>query len=164
MRIDFRQAPGVSALPTGLAARPMSDELWPQVHHVVSEAFRDHYDSHPLPLELFRRDMVHETTDMSQWQLVFEGEECVAVCVGSNRFEPFALGYVDCLAVLRQYRGRGIAKYLLHEAFRRDHTAGFTGTSLHCDASNATGATQLYRGVGMQKDQQYAAWRLPLRG
>ena len=38
--------------------------------------------------------------------------------MGSNRFAVHGLGYVESLAVLREYRGRGIARHLLDEAFR----------------------------------------------
>ena len=55
---------------------------------------------------------------------------------------------------------------LLRDAFHRDAGLGFTGTALHCDATNPTGATQLYESVGMQRDQYYLAWRagLPVFG
>jgi len=66
------------------------------------------------------------------------------------------------LSVLREYRGRGVAKFLLRDAFHRDAGLGFTGTALHCDATNPTGATQLYESVGMQRDQYYLAWRAGL--
>lgn len=162
MRLDFDEAPRTGELPAGLTDRRMTDDDWEALHGVITSAFRDHYDSHPLPLELFRQDSVNDTTDFDRWRLVFDGDDCVAVCIASKRYAAHGLGYVENLAVLREYRGRGIARYLLGDAFRRDHAAGFAGTSLHCDATNPTGAAQLYESVGMSRDQEYLAWRTPL--
>ena len=163
MRLDFDEPPAVPTAPAGLAVRGMAEQSWPALHSAVNEAFQDHYDFHPRPLELFRRDLVNETTDMSAWRLVFDGTDCVGACLGSNRFAPHRLGYVEVLCVVRGYRGRGIARYLLRDAFARDAAAGFTGTSLHCDATNPTGAAALYERVGMRRDHAYNAWRTGLR-
>lgn len=162
MRLDFEEPVGQPDPPAGLQVRGMTEQDWDQVHHVITEAFKDHYDSHPLPLDLFQQDMANETSDRNRWRLVFDGSQCVAVCIASHRFAPGGLGYVENLAVLREYRGRGIARFLLQDAFARDSADGFTGTSLHCDATNPTGATALYRSVGMTEDHNYVAWRTPL--
>lgn len=161
MRVDFPGPVSEPAPLPGLQVRTMVDE-WPALHEVVTQAFRDHYDSHPLPLDIFRRDMVNETTDFARWRLVFDGDQCVAAGIGSRRFAPAGLGYVETLAVLRNYRGQGIARHLLHDAMARDAAAGLSGTSLHCDATNPTGATHLYESVGMRRDHEYVAWRTPL--
>lgn len=162
MRLDFKAQPEVPELPQGLTPRGMTDDDWPAVHGVITSAFRDHYDSHPLPLDLFRQDSVNETTDFDRWRLVFDGPDCVAVCIASKRYAEHGLGYVENIGVLRDYRGRGVATYLLRDAFQRDHAKGMRGTSLHCDAENTTGATRLYASVGMSPDQEYLAWRTPL--
>jgi len=160
MRLDFDDAPEPGSPPEGLTARRMTDDDWQAMHGVITAAFRDHYDSHPLPLELFRQDSVNETTDFDRWRLVCDGPQCVGVCIASNRYAAHGLGYVENIGVLREYRGRGIATYLLRDAFRRDHDKGLRGTSLHCDATNETGATRLYESVGMSRDQEYVAWRV----
>lgn len=162
MRLDFDGEPALVDLPEGLYARGMTDADWPAIHAVITAAFRDHYDSHPLPLELFREDNLNATTDFDRWRLVFDGDVCVGVCIASKRYAPGGLGYVENLGVLREYRGRGIARHLLTDAFRRDRSKGMAGTALHCDATNPTGATQLYESVGMSRDQEYVAWRTPL--
>ncbi len=148
--------------PAGLTARMFGEQDWHDIYEVVQSSFLDHYDFHPRPFDVFKEDLVDETADPGQWRLVFDGSTCVGVCLGSNRYAAHRLGYVDTLGVLREYRGRGIAKYLLRDAFHRDSGLGFTGTALHCDATNPTGATQLYESVGMQRDQYYLAWRAGL--
>lgn len=159
MRLDFETPQAPAALPAGLSARAMTPQDWPNIHAVVTDAFRDHYDSHPLPLELFKAHHDAETTTFDRWRLVFDGDDLVAVGIGSDRYAAYNLGYVDTLAVLRTHRGRGIATWLLRDAFAADFTAGRTGTALHCDAENLTGATRLYAAVGMRADQRYDAWQ-----
>lgn len=159
MRIDFRQAPVAPRLPAGVQVMPMTDSDWPAVHAVLTRAFRDHYDSHPLPLDLFQKGLDRAVADMQMWRLIFAGADLVGVRISSTRYAPHGLGYVDSLGVLPEFRGRGIATYLLRDAFDMDHRAGMAGTALHCDATNLTGATRLYEAVGMREDQRYTAWR-----
>lgn len=159
MRIDANPAPRMPDVPPGFQVTGMTQDRWPQVHEVVMAAFQDHYDHHPIPLAEFERHFDRESTDLSRWRLVHDGDRLVGVGISSNRYAPHHLGYVDTLAVLREYRGRGIATYLLRAAFADDHTAGHTGTALHCDATNTTGAARLYTGLGMRIDQHYDAWR-----
>lgn len=164
MRLDFDSPPETPAPLAGLTVRGMQEEHWPAFHEVVNSAFRDHYDFHPLPFETFREQAIDEVSDPEQWRLVFDGQRCVAACTGSNRYAAHRLGYVDTLCVVREYRGRGIARYLLRDAFARDAALGHAGTALHCDATNPTGAAQLYESVGMRQDQRYVAWRVRFVG
>jgi ribosomal protein S18 acetylase RimI-like enzyme len=59
-------------------------------------------------------------------------------------------GWVKNLAVLREYRGRGIAKALLSTAFAEYTAKGRTRAGLGVDLTNPTGAYDLYRAVGME--------------
>jgi len=162
MQIDLTGPVASPTPPAGLQVRDMHDDLWPEVHDVVTRSFEDHYDFHPLPLDMFRQANVNETTDFGRWSLVYDGRRCVGVCIASRRFEPAGLGYVETLGVLREYRGRGIARFLLLDSFARDAAVGLSGSSLHCDATNPTGATALYESVGMSPDHRYVAWRRTL--
>ncbi len=162
MRIDFTGPVPTPRPPGGLQVRQMHDDRWPEVHDVVTQSFQDHYDSHPLPLDMFRQANINETTDFGRWSLVYDANTCIGVCIASRRFEPAGLGYVETLGVLREYRGRGIGRFLLLDSFARDAAAGMSGSSLHCDATNPTGATALYQSVGMHPDHEYIAWRRPL--
>ena len=162
MRRDYPPAPPPLPAPESFTVRTWSQDDWQDLHRVISAAFVDHYDYHPVPFEVFQGNVLHQTTDRAQWRLAFVDDACVGVCMGSNRYAVHGLGYVESLAVLREYRGRGIARHLLLDAFARDAAAGRTGTALHCDAANPTGATALYESVGMHRDQEYAARRARL--
>ena len=55
------------------------------------------------------------------------------------------------LGVLREGRGRGVAKALLHASFARYAADGRAAVKLHVDADSPTGATHLYESVGMYR-------------
>ncbi|HRY10965.1 MAG: GNAT family N-acetyltransferase [Actinobacteria bacterium] len=162
MRLDFAAPPASPTPPAGVTVRTMREEDWHDMYEVVQSSFLDHYDFHPRTFEVFKRDALDETSDPGQWRLAFDGGTCIGVCMGSNRYAAHRLGYVETLGVLRAYRRRGVAQFLLRDAFHRDAALGFAGTSLHCDATNPTGATQLYEGLGLRRDQAYNAWRIEL--
>ena len=71
-------------------------------------------------------------------------------------------GYIGRLGVLEKARGRGLAKFLLRDAFALDSVAGRTGTILHVDTNNPTPALGLYLSVGMQATLVIDVWRRKL--
>ena len=58
-----------------------------------------------------------------------------------------AEGYVERVAVRRDHRDRGIARTLLHEAFRTFHRLGRPACALW--THSGTGALSLYERLGM---------------
>jgi mycothiol synthase len=69
----------------------------------------------------------------------------VALC----QRHPGAEGYVDYVAVARDWRGRGLGRALLQESFRRFAAEGMSRAVLWVNGANES-ATRLYRGVGME--------------
>jgi ribosomal protein S18 acetylase RimI-like enzyme len=69
----------------------------------------------------------------------------VALC----QRHPGGEGYVDYVAVARDWRGRGLGRALLQESFRRFAAEGMTWAVLWVNGANES-ATRLYRGVGME--------------
>jgi len=55
-------------------------------------------------------------------------------------------------------RGKGLAKALLHHAFRAYAERGATRVGLKVDSTNPTGAPQLYERAGFVTDQRYGIW------
>jgi ribosomal protein S18 acetylase RimI-like enzyme len=70
-------------------------------------------------------------------------------------------GYVAELGVRRPYRRHGLARALLLESFHRFRALGRREALLHVDAESETGATSVYRGVGMREERMYANWQRP---
>ena len=68
-------------------------------------------------------------------------------------------GYIRILGVLEDFRGRGLAKFLLRDAFASDAAEGRAGTILDVDTSNPTPALDLYLSVGMKPTLVSEGWR-----
>jgi ribosomal protein S18 acetylase RimI-like enzyme len=62
----------------------------------------------------------------------------------------FGGGWVGTVGTLGPWRGRGLGRALLLEAFGEFHRRGEPRVSLAVDAGNETGATHLYESVGMR--------------
>ncbi|GAB2593389.1 GNAT family N-acetyltransferase [Kribbella endophytica] len=96
----------------------------------------------------------HERSTLFDWShlLIVElDDQVVAACDTDNRFvETDGCGFIARLAVLPEYRGRGLAKRLLRSSFAIDVEAGRTGTILFVDTNNPTPALGLYESVGMR--------------
>jgi ribosomal protein S18 acetylase RimI-like enzyme len=72
------------------------------------------------------------------------------VCVPRASEEEDA-GWIEDLAVLRPWRGRGIGLALLLQGLGALHRRGLRAALLGVDADSPTGATRLYERVGMRE-------------
>ena len=78
---------------------------------------------------------------------------------------PFQFGdlsWVRELGVRAAYRGRGVGKALLVNAFRMFDNRGSRRVSLGVDAGNTTGATALYEKAGMKVEQRHELYQRPV--
>ena len=123
------------------------------LYHVLTESFRDHYDFQLRSFEdwLEARE-ADALADPTHWYLAELDGEAVGALRGDNSYlEVDDAGYVASVGVLRQGRGRGVAKALLHTSFARYAADGRAAVKLHVDAESPTGATHLYESVGMHR-------------
>ena len=125
-------------------------------HAALEESFADHWEHEPEPFpDWWRRQLRRENYDPSLWFVVRDGDEIVGVA----RCEPRPpAGWVGALGVRSPWRGRGYGRALLQHSFREFRRRGYTRAALGVDASNSTGATQLYEGVGMHAEQENVVW------
>lgn len=130
-----------------------------KMHEISSEIFQDHYDFHKMAFERWKSELTSGVHDQKLWRIAFVEGEVAGYCWGSRRFEEEGFGYVSSIGVLRKFRGQGIAKALLQDAFARDFRNGMHGSLLHCDSENPNGATALYENAGMRVDRVYVAFR-----
>jgi GNAT superfamily N-acetyltransferase len=150
LRIDLDTALEAPQWPDGLVA----DELDPDrdleaFHAAEQEAFADHWEFRPRELGRWRELHAEtESFDPTLWRVVRAGDEIVAgaICEGDR----YGGGWVSVLFTRRPWRGRGIARALLHDAFHTFRDRGEPSAGLSVDAENATGAFQLYESVGMR--------------
>lgn len=135
-------------LPEGTSIRTFrvgQDErtLW----QVSSTAFLDHWEHHAQSFESYRAEMY----DADDWDpdLAYLAEIDGQV-VGELVALAFAdLGYIASVGVLREARGKGVAKALLGRAFADLAARGLGRVELSVDSSSPTGAVDLYARVGM---------------
>jgi mycothiol synthase len=125
-------------------------------HAAIEESFADHWGNDPEPFDRWwARQRRRDNYDPSLWFLIRDGEEIAGVARCEAR--PPA-GWVGALGVRPAWRGRGYGRALLQHSFREFRRRGFTRAALGVDASNATGATQLYESLGMHAEQENVVW------
>lgn len=121
------------------------------VWQVVMTSFAGAYGSHLRPYD----DWVTRTIGTG-YDVVCAEEDGAVVGVATTGVRG-GDGHVGQLAVLPEHRGRGIARALLHECFRRDAVAGRAATTLGVDGENKT-ARQLYEKAGMRVTKEFRRW------
>jgi mycothiol synthase len=162
MRIDLDSGYPGPSWPPGVeprAYRPGQDEGL--AHAVIEEAFADHFRFVPEPHdEWVSRRVGYANFDPTLWLIAWDGEEPAGAILTYNFPD---LGWVRELGVRPRWRGRGIGKALLLEAFRAFERRGQRRVCLGVDAANPTGATILYERVGMRVEQAHQLHQLRLR-
>lgn len=86
------------------------------------------------------------------------------VCTSYLESDEFAeCGYIHQLAVLPDYRRRGLAVAMLHTAFGEHFRRGRKGVSLGVDAASLTNAVAMYERAGMSVAARWDVYELELR-
>lgn len=154
-----KEVPGAE-IPEGITLRtfvPGQDEQL--LTHVRNVTFADHYGSVPRTLE----EMTHLTRQPEFRPgavfFAFEGDTIAGFCF--NRIDPreeerrgVAVGHVNTLGVVPEYRGRGIGRTLLLASinYLRRHA---TLVELGVEGKNAS-ALGLYESVGFHRHKGWA--------
>ena len=157
------------ALPRGLAMRPVRDEDIRAILIAEDEAFRDHWGHADMTEDDVRSTLSNPDLDTGLWCVAWDGEEVAGVVQNTifrteNEVLGLARGWLERVSVRRPWRGKGVAKALVAASLRvlRDH--GMDEAWLGVDASNPTGALQLYEGLGFVVSKRWAAYGRPLEG
>jgi mycothiol synthase len=160
MGIDLDAETPAPAWPDGIRLETVEGGREREVYEAAEEAFRDHWDHAPHEWEEWRAMMVERRGfDPSLWLLARDGHEIAGLSLCALEGDE---GWVNVLGVRRSWRRRGIARALLLESFSRLRERGMRRAVLGVDASNPTGATQLYEQAGMRVLLQDDAYRKQL--
>jgi mycothiol synthase len=162
MRIDHSGPVAVPATPAGVVVRR---GVWDDAgrwtaHELIIECFRDQFGFVVRPhAEWIEYLDALSTFDWSQMVLLEVDGRAVAVrkCTDAQ-VETENCGYIGMLCVLEEFRGRGLASFLLQDAFAHDADAGLAGTILDVDTNNPTRALGLYQSVGMEPTLVSEGW------
>lgn len=139
-------------VPSGVTIRPYTDADERVLFEVHEASFADHWGFRPTSFESFNEELHGEDWDPSLVSLA-EANEATVGHVVAFLFE--ACGYVASLGVVKDWRGRGIAKALLRRSFADLASRGMREVRLSVDAQNPHGAVALYEGVGMAVCRRY---------
>lgn len=162
MEVVLDGPPQVPALPLGIELRPfIQGEHDVAVWQAQNESFRDHWGSHEVTLEEWRRSRFGDPEfDPSLWKIAWEGEEVAGISL--NRFR-MGIGWIRTLGVRRPWRKRGLGEALLLHSFAEFYGRGLKTIGLGVDAQNPTGATHLYQKVGMYAASEFITYEKELR-
>ncbi len=170
MEVEFDAPPPAPQWPEGITVRtiqPGEDER--EGYRVARTAFRDHWGHLDVPFEeAYERweNMIIKADDYDRTLrfLAMDGDAIIGTSFCMPRpFDNSDMGWVGTLGVLREYRGRGIAKALLLHSFGEFYRRGQKRVGLGVDAANPTGATKLYESVGMRATREFANYGKEIR-
>lgn len=150
--------------PAGVTRRVVEGEAdRRQLHELFERSFGEHFGFTARPFEdwISWFDQRRDARPDLMW-IAESGGKPVGLCIADDSRIDEGLAYIRTLGVVPEARGRGIARWLLAEAFAQARTEGRRGAALAVDSSNVTGATALYESVGMSAYQVIDVFRRPL--
>lgn len=153
--IDFADAPPLEPLPPdGISIRPYDPDGDEQaVYRLIDDAFSEWPGRDPIPFEEWAPYVIrHGSFSPALSPLAFDGDELVGA-VMSFDYRGTDEGWIHQLATKASHRHRGIARAMLHAAFRSFFEQGKLRTGLSTDSR--TGALTLYERVGMTVRSSY---------
>jgi len=161
MERSLEPAPEAEPWPPGVVIRagdhPGDDVV---VYEVLEASFREHYASEPRTFDGFLAEYSPHLTDRSMVLIAEVGGRPAGVCL---LLMPDAVGWVGDLGVLPEFRSRGLGRALLVGGFAVLASRGATTARLNVDGQNETGATRLYRSVGMDVRREFSVYEKTLR-
>jgi mycothiol synthase len=149
LELDLIKPPAAPAWPVGIEVRQFRrhrDEA--AVHAAMDEAFRDHWRPEVMSLDewlAFRFE--RPDLDLGLWWVAWAGEQVAGAALA---IETPLGGYIADLAVRRPWRGHGLGRALLLQAFAELRRRGQPRAYLGVDSDNPTGAMHLYTSLGMR--------------
>ena len=150
MRVELAAEPEPPRFPAGLVAGAFDPGRDAHAFHAAQqEAFADHWEFRPREFAEWRDfHLVQESFDPSLWGVVRAGDEIAAgaICVADR----YGGGWVAVLFTRRAWRGQGVGRALLQDAFRRFWERGERSVGLSVDADGTLGAFHLYESAGMR--------------
>lgn len=171
MGFEFDESPAPALWPAGAYIRPfVAGEDDHAVYSCIRAAFVSGWGRVSVPFDDGLRSWRQwnwEQPGIEAWMLpvvVNDAGEVIATanCSAVVGDMP-GYGWLGNLAVLPEYRGRGIAQAILQHCLGEFYTHEFKGLALGVDAENETGAVRLYEKVGMQAVMRFDMWAKTLR-
>lgn len=160
---DIPDAP----LPDGFAFTPAVPDDSREAWEVVKAAFRDHFGGFDDSEESYQQSLRDPNRDLRNWVLVrhegrIVGEALNRVKHAENEALGIRRGWVIAVAVLEEFRRRGLGRAIVAQSLRQFRDTGLTSARLGVDAENAHGALGLYESLGFSVVEKGRIYRKPL--
>lgn len=140
--------------PVGFRVVPWDGARTAELLAVKNSAFRDHWGSTPTSPEGWEQMTAGwGSSTQSSFMALDDGGSIIGLLL-SHRYESddevvgSRYGWIDELATLREWRGRGVASHLIMHALNEYDRRGWTHAALGVDTDNPTGAHGLYTSLG----------------
>ncbi|HEX3327245.1 MAG TPA: GNAT family N-acetyltransferase [Actinomycetota bacterium] len=143
------------ALPSGVTIRHFREGDGPSFHRIETEAFRGQWGISAVPFEAWTERLQEEAFRPEMWLLARCDGRDAGVLIGRGGTKE---AWVASLAVLEEFRGRGIGGALLRHSFHVFQEHGYGGVALNVDSDNPTGATKLYEAQGMHMRRRWLVY------
>ena len=162
MEIALNGPPAEPQWPEGIELRPfIKGEHDVPVWQAQNESFRDNWGSHDVTLEEWKHSRFNDPEfDSTLWAVAWDGDEVAGFSL--NRYR-MGIGWIRTLGVRRPWRKRGLGEALLLHSFGEFYKRGTKTIGLGVDAQNPTGATRLYKKVGMYAASEFLTYEKELR-
>jgi mycothiol synthase len=148
-------------VPDGVELVPWSLDRNEEYRLVHNEAFADHWGSTPMePSDWEDATVGHGARPDVSFVAVEESTgRAIAICLNHAYPEDDELtgrreAWIDSLATLRGWRGRGVASALIARSLEAFAAEGFTHAMLGVDSDNPTGAARLYQSLGFERERR----------
>ena len=158
-QLDPKRYEPLPTLPTDLDLTTYTDNDLVEYVELINTVFLDH----PVPLHVTREQIEHVHTapnfDAANVALIrTQSDEMVGFCVtGTDRSDDTVVGTISLLGVQREFRGRGLGRFLLVWGIERLRSTGFEHIELGVEAENEQ-AVRLYRSVGFDPVEEWPQW------
>jgi GNAT superfamily N-acetyltransferase len=158
LSISLEDATPPASTPEGISIRCYEPGLDGAVYRVIDDAFSEWPGRDPISFDEWAPYVIrHKAFAPSASPLAFEGDELVGVVMSFDYGDEE--GWIHQVATRATHRHRGIARALLHDAFRAFRERGKTRCGLGTDSR--TGALALYERAGMSVRTTYTRFTKP---
>jgi mycothiol synthase len=166
MRRGLESIPGVGEF-DGVSVEPWTEQRDESTRIANNESFADHWGSAPMNTARWRG--IFAESKMFRPDLSFlalADDRVVSFCLVEVDGEEatrsgITEGYIRSVGTVRSHRRRGIASDLVVRTMRAAAAAGCDRVALDVDETSATGAVDLYQGLGFEiaeRSIQYAKY------
>lgn len=154
-------------LPEGITVRAVLPKDYRKVWDASNEAFMDEYGAAEPQEEWYQSYLADPNFQPYLWQVAWDGDKVVGsvqnyISMEENELEGHNRGYTEGISVIREWRGRGVASYLICRSMAMFKAMNMDEVALIADTQNPTGAMRLYTNLGYRAYRTVFDLRKPL--